>query len=335
MRKYTFPLILTAGVVIVMAAVFAWHWQPQAPRPAAAAPPATAPPASTPEIVPPEPSVSRDSELAATPPPVVSAPAPAPRTRSENEEKFRSATDYLAFAREMLPKAKAGDRDAQYHLYAAMDYCRSGYRGVFDEGQKRRTLEEALAADGPLPVNEEREIRQLHSRCQGLMSSEGDDLGEAQQWLTRSAAAGNPRAQVQLAGKMAQTGVRMSGEQSARTLAEARRLTREALSTRDPEVVWRAGTLSAVGLSAPDGLDAKAWTQAACDRGLDCGPGSDAAREVCRLVPNCQPSESVYDLLRRSVDNPAALDENAKRVNALIDAGDWQSLGLEAPPRNP
>ena len=334
MKKYAYPLALTAGVIIVMAAVFVTHREPTAPEPVTSSEPALPPvSAPEPEVVTPAPQVVRGSEPAAAPPAVMAAPAP--RAVTENEARFKAATDYLAFAREMLPKAQAGDRDAQYHLYAAIDYCRAGYRGLFDVGQTRRSLDEALQSAAPLTNSGERDIRQLHSRCQGLMSSAGDELGEGQSWLARSAAAGHPRAQVQFAGKMAQTGRLLAPEQSARSLAEARRLTREALASRDPEVIWRAGEVTTLGISAPGALDVKAWTQAACDRGLDCGPGSDAARQLCREVPNCQPNESVYDLLRRSVDNPSALDENAKRVNALIDSGDWQALGLEEARRSP
>jgi hypothetical protein len=332
MKKYAYPLALAAGVILVMTTVFVMHWEPEAPEPPATAVP-EAPPAPPPDVTLPPQPVSRASEPESPPPPVVTDPAP--RAVSENEAKFKAATDYLAFAREMLPKAQAGDRDAQYHLYAAIDHCRNGYLGVFDEGQTRRSLAEALKAAAPLTSSEERDIRQLHSRCEGLMSSEGEEFGEAQRWLTRSAAAGHPRAQVQLAGRMARTAQQLSAEQSARSIAEARRLTREALATRDPMVVWRAGAVTTMGVAAPGPLDVSAWTQAACDRGLDCGPGSDAARQLCREIPNCQPNESVYDLLRRSVDNPTALDEAAKRVNALIDAKDWRALGLEEPPTTP
>jgi hypothetical protein len=52
-------------------------------------------------------------------------------------------------------------------------------------------------------------------------------------------------------------------------------------------------------------------------------------------VPNCQPFESVQDLLLRNSDNPAALEDRAKQINALIDAGDWQALGFADPTSGP
>ena len=74
----------------------------------------------------------------------------------------------------MLPKAREGDRDAQYHLFRALDYCRRGYREYFDRGQKRNSLDEAVREAAAAPRADVSELRRVHSRCEKLMAYPGD-----------------------------------------------------------------------------------------------------------------------------------------------------------------
>ena len=70
-----------------------------------------------------------------------------------------------------------------------------------------------------------------------------------------------------------------------------------------------------------------AWQIAACQRGLDCNPSAERTRQACRFFPNCQPYETLPDMLRRYAADVPALDARAAEINRLIDAGDWEALG--------
>jgi hypothetical protein len=330
MKMSRYSLLLGLGIVVVFGTVIALHW-PRDGRPVPTEPapsPATAarlPESRILDVSASDPESAPASEQAAP-----ASPAVVPRVVGADEARFRAATDYLEFARDMLARARAGDRDAQYHLYAAMDYCRRGYRDYFDRGQQRRSLDEALRLEGTSP-SVSREVREVHSRCHNLMSLQTSELGEGEQWLQRAARAGHPRAQLQLASRLISGSRMLAPQQATRSVAEARQFIRQSLASRDPEVIWSAATLPdlAGDAGARDRTETMAWWQAACDQGLDCGPGSDHVKQLCREVPDCQPFESVNDILLRSAPDPAAVTERAKQINASLAAGDFRDLGLE------
>jgi TPR repeat protein len=231
----------------------------------------------------------------------------------------------------MLAKARAGDLDAQFHLYSAIEYCRDNYREYFDHGRQRRSLDEALRRAATRPGFDADEIRQVHGRCQKLMESTDNELGEGEQWLQKAALGGHPRAQVHLATELMTHSGNLPAEEARKSQEDARRLVRDALRSRDPAVIWDVGPMAMLGNPGdqPD-MEVMAWWLAACDRGLDCGASSDRARQMCRFAANCQPYESVGDLMLRSVPDYAAVKDRARQINALIDAGDPQALGFGA-----
>jgi hypothetical protein len=327
--KFTWVLIL--GFTVVFAVVIAMHWERDEPPPVRATPvdsaPAPAAPAAVPSTAPPP------SNRPATPPPMPATTHAAPSFVSAHEAQVREATDYLELARQLLPKAREGDADAQFHLYQALDYCRNGYAQYFDRGQKRNTLDEALREASGAPRTDLAEVRRVHARCQKLMADDSDELAHAERWLNAAVAGAHPRAQVEMAAQMASNSLHHPAQRAAQSLSEARRMTRAALASRDAATIWKAGALTPLrqGSTNNDYLEGLAWWQAACSRGLDCGPGSERVRELCRFIANCQAHESVDDILRRSAQNPTELDTRAREINALIDAGDWEALGLADP----
>lgn len=328
MNLSRYSLLLAAGVVLVFGAVIALHW----PREAESEPVVMSTPAPATD---PGPSMPAIAVPVSTPQPAVApsrdAVASTERARFESayQARLRDATDYLEFSRGILSQARDGDPDAQYHLHAALDYCRRSYREYFDRGQQRLSLDEAIRTRGDSPAAI-RDIRQVHSRCGDLMSLTTGEFGEAEQWLQRSARSGHPRAQVQLASRLIAGSRMLSPTQASRSLTEARQFVRESLASRDPAVIWAAATLPAISTDAAsrDRVETMAWWQAACDQGLDCGPGSDPVRQLCREVPDCQPFESVNDILVRTARNPSAVTERARQISASIAAGDLASLGL-------
>lgn len=329
MSRYSVSLVV--GIALVVGVVVATQWPREEPAPIPPPDiviPATAsapvPAAGAPPV---EPAASTTS-VAPAPVAATAAETP-PRALHPLETQLRESRDLLAFAQGLLPRAREGDRDSQYFLYAAMDYCRDGYREYFDQGRERRSLDAAL--DGAANTRMRDEIARVHSRCRALMESDDDALGEPEQWLAQAARAGQPRAQIEQAARMARNSPNLPASQLDRSLADARRLARDSLATRDPAVIWKLGEITALrGESAAD-VDFAAYARAACDRGLDCGPGSAAAEDWCRVVPDCQPSESVADMILRSSPDPSRVAELARELNARIDAADWPALGLADP----
>jgi hypothetical protein len=58
--------------------------------------------------------------------------------------QFRVATDYLAFVRSAKPAAEAGDTQAQFLIYRALQFCRVEYPFFFRPRGRALTLDEGL-----------------------------------------------------------------------------------------------------------------------------------------------------------------------------------------------
>jgi len=242
--------------------------------------------------------------------------------------QLRAAPDYLAFVRSLLGAARAGDHVAQLYIFRAFDYCNDGYRAYFGRPEARRTLDDALKRQAMRWPYETEEVRRVYIRCHALMESDAKDLGEPVEWLRLASDGGNPLAQVLFAQQQWRATI---GADDAVKTDERRRLVAMAIRSREPEVIWEIGSTPLE--LGPDGAEVGAeylsWYLAACQRGLDCSPQSDIVRQLCRFDPNCQPFESVADVLRRGNENEfPEIEARARTINEKIDAGDWEALGF-------
>lgn len=300
---------------------------------AAPAKPATASAAPQPTDSAGPPVVAPPSTDGVTRAPPVATIAPSPLG-----QRFRAATDYLDFVRSIHEVAKAGDAEAQYYLFRALDYCSGMFRTYFGRPGKSRTLDEGLrwAARGA-PALDVDEARLVNDRCRALEESDSSVFGEREQWLQKAAVGGQPNAQVKLAGKFLMGTSGIPEDEAERSRQDAREMVRAALASRDPEVIAETGNLLALRRGIPEqGFDNLAWIMAACARGYDCSPASDLMKSLCRFDTNCQPYETLNDMIRRHVDDYPSLEARSGEVNRLIDAGDWAGLGFaEQDPARP
>jgi hypothetical protein len=260
--------------------------------------------------------------------PAESQDAPPPVEREDYAAQLRAASDYLEFARSLLPAARAGDHAAQFNIFRALDYCAIDYRFYVDRGATHRTLDDALKwAASHWPYDYER-VRLVYDRCHTLMESQGKDLGERGEWLRLASDGGYPLAQVMAAKRQQLKGVG-TGDDAAKN-KESRRLASMAIRTRDPQVIWEiADSQLTSGAQGEADSDELAWFLAACQRGFDCSPQSDSVSAFCRYDPNCQPYESVADLFRRARgDDFPELEARARWISEKVDAGDWEALGF-------
>lgn len=277
--------------------------------------------------------------------PAQSEETPPPLEREDYAAQFRAASDYLDFARSLLPAARAGDHAAQFYIFRTLDYCNVEFRMFFYRQGVRQTLDGALkmAVARNWPFDSE-EVRRVHARCHTLMESAPEDFGERHEWLKLASEGGYPLAQVVTAQQQFRESIRTNGDNDAR--AEQRRsLVAQAIRSRDPEVIWEIGDTpvkpfkpvteeDTEGVAEDDTEDESqvnqfAWFVAACQRGFDCSAQSNAVRVLCSFDRNCQPYETVTDIFRRSIGNVfPEIDARARWINEKIDAGDWEALGF-------
>ena len=285
--------------------------------------------AASPPRAQPLPAPATSTRQSEAPPESAAGPAAGP-TVTTHAQRFREATDYLEFARSIHGAAKAGDAEARFYLYRALDYCQGNYRVYFGDPARPRTLDEALrfAVVSHLDVDE---VHRVHQRCRALVESGAGELGPAAQWLGMAALDKQPNAQVALAWKMLTQAAKLPEAEGDRVREDARLMIGEAVGSRDPEAMFDAAIMLHLRKGVAQGDDdMAAWWLAACERGLDCSPSAERTRQVCNFVPNCQPYESLVDMLRREVADFDALEAKAREFNRLIDAGDLAALGFGA-----
>jgi len=250
--------------------------------------------------------------------------------RPDYAAQLRSAPDLLEYVRSLLGVANAGDHAAQFYIFRAFEYCRDLYTLHFYRQGNRYSLDEALskaAAEG-WPSDLE-VIRRSYDKCHALVDANVAEVGLRQKWLRLAAEGGFPLAQVSMAREVQRKSSR--DHPDAEFSAQLRAMLAGPLKSRDPEVVWEIGGFEFAEYDEDGEYDREsmAWNIAACQRGFDCSPQSEAVRWLCMYDRACQPYESVIDILRRARgDEMDAVEARARWINEKIDAGDWASLGF-------
>jgi hypothetical protein len=261
--------VLVAALCVVAAALW-WRHGSGPAQPANVSEPIRLPPTTAASgdirVVRQEPAPPQSQD---TPPPVQGA---------DYAAQLRAAPDYLEFARSLLSAARAGEHAAQFYIFRALDYCTVEYRFHVDRGRTRRSLDDALRwAATHWPYDSET-VRLVYARCHTFMESGAKDLGERGEWLRLASDGGYPLAQV-IAAKRHRLEGGGTGDDAARD-KESRRLLSMAIRSRDPAVIWELGEMPTRNAGAEGDRDGEevAWFLAACQRGFDCTPQSDAVR---------------------------------------------------------
>jgi len=249
--------------------------------------------------------------------------------------RFRDAPDLLEFARSLLAAGRAGDHAAQFYIFRALEYCADEQQLYFRLRGINKSLDEALkfAATIGWPFDPE-VVRRSWNRCHTIFEAGANELGERRDWLRMSADGGYPLAQVFAARYLLRDLPRDRTNAVNDTDAnreQRRSLIAKAIRSRDPEVIWQVAN-TPLGVLDADGevdMEYMAWSVAACQRGFDCSPQSDAVRWACMWDRACQPFESLTDVLRRARGEEfTEIEARARWINEKIDAGDWEVLGF-------
>jgi hypothetical protein len=255
-------------------------------------------------------------------------------TRNASAEPSDAATlaasnDYYDFAASVVDRAKAGDANAQYALYAALAYCDETYRAFFRKPNgTSRTLDEALQRVSTRPEESVENVRAAHTRCAKLNDSGKEEFGAPSDWLRLATEQEQPLALATTADALL-INVE-SKKQPTTTSSDAATMLLTAVKSKDPEVMWKIGDAQELldGTDEEQRLRKWSWWLAACQRGYDC-ENSRWMEFSCRFDHMCAQDKDATDFIRRltGLDFPE-IESRAKQINAAIDSESWDALGL-------
>jgi hypothetical protein len=270
--------------------------------------------------------------ISAPAPVIVAAEVSAPVAQTPSiAEQFKRATDYLDFSNSVVERARAGDGDAQYYLYAVLQYCDENYRMYFRRRDRRtRTLDEALNRVSTRPAERVEVVRLAYDRCSRMFDGGAQPFGAAKDWLEQAARNDQPLALVAIASRNLFDS--SPDLEAPKPYVDPGPALVKALRTKDPEVIWRIGEIQPLLVDDEHEQTVRtwAWWLVACERGFDCEQ-SAWMEYNCRFDQMCAQDRNATDFIRRMTDlDFPEVEARAKDINASIDSGSWDALGLGA-----
>ncbi len=240
--------------------------------------------------------------------------------------QYLHASDLLSFLEALAPAAAEGDADALYHMGRASWRCTREYSTLFGPPGREKTLEVALEKNYWTKYHEQL-ARRIYGQCQRFKTTTNNPFTEWENLIEAAAEAGNGPAKALLVLEMGRGGIRMREGQTREQLSsEIRALAKEAIRTKDPEVLFEFAYIDSISGRSGTAEDmAGAWMLAACQRGLECGRASEQFQFFCKWDPECKPSETLADLWRRR----PRFDEFqrfADELNAKLDADRFDEI---------
>ena len=275
----------------------------------------------------------------------VATAAVAASSPHDYRKEFPAQQDYWAYAQQLLPRARAGDADAQFYLGKILSFCGSVNRGFFEHQRQKITLDEALqlAAERYFSLEQ---VQTLYTRCHGFQTEDVSSWGSEREWFNKATDAGQPAASASIAADILwrqylETYQKAGGHPElgppVRPGADLDALLLTAARSLDPEALYMIGKVKALQQQMAHSKDATeeyAWTLVACQRGFPCNGNFDWITTGC---PNCNPDNPtpenslMADLTNRGGNNNwAAVQQRAQQINASLEAGRWDELGLNS-----
>ena len=326
-RQWILRAGLFAGVAVVITCAYWWQQKP-ADRAAS-----LTPPASTTHI-----GVSLNKPHDNINAPAVGKSPPVIQGPSAIRQRMKTAKDYYALAKELLPQAQAGDPEAQYVLFMT-------YRMCFDSSGIERKYYENVNAVRENAIKYGLSVDDAvyrYQQCHGFNTDDAKSLGDPWDWLQKATNAGYPMAQAQTASERflqnsLKAAVRAGGSPTDPTVnlppiggdADPRDLLTAAVQSGDPDVLIEIANLQLrLNPTQPRDvitLNSIAWRYIACQRGADCsayGP---------ETMTNCAPTDSqcapVPERFLSTVNNDwAPVQERVNQINAALNAKQWDQL---------
>jgi len=289
------------------------------------------------------PQASEEAPEAASPsdPSAGEAVSRAPPSIDVAEERdwlsdYTESTDLYAFVTDAVPRALAGDHRAQYFVGQALLDCKTLVATVnlARKGSFIANVEETMASY-QLHEPARRRMTEHIRRCEGFFTDNPvANLAEEQQqfryWSDRALAGNDAFALIDRALK------RGVGEEAVHTPSgpSERRSgvlsdIRQALSTREPAVIFKVGALYSNPTFARNAdVQGPAWLLAACSAGYDCSVTNTNVGFGCAQAGECDAGRTIANDLELSLAPAkyAAAYAAGQDILYKIETGDWDGL---------
>jgi hypothetical protein len=250
--------------------------------------------------------------------------------------RFNQSGDYRAFIDAALPYALRGDGRAAYYIGEAVARCAWAVKQFRGAPDPEAQLNQELDAMAKAPQWARDAVAARARRCMGL--AQDDPFAQLPQrdggygatyWYDTALAADDALAQVRVVTvALADTEGLKNAERTARLAAIQSNL-HAALSSGDPEALYKVGMLAADGRYSQDPLGGVAIALAACELGRDCSAeSSDNAFAACNVSGACPPHATLFDVMQRSLGAAkyAEIYARAQQIKASMLANDWPSV---------
>lgn len=233
--------------------------------------------------------------------------------------------DLHALARTLLPRAEAGDNEAQHGLALLLRACDRELKRHADRAALDAFLETVPRRSGVDPGNYAALQRDQFDACDGFRDDPLDRYAAEPDWLARAATAGHPLA-------LLARELRAPGEAAARDPVMLREVALAALASQRPEGFMLLLELEFPEADGPEARDATpnalAWWLLACARGYPCGAEAHWRREQDAFRGSQRAALGWDDALL--FDLPAHEREQAREraaeLGRLLDAGEVEAL---------
>lgn len=262
------------------------------------------------------------------------------RNSMNGNKPLPKSIDGWDLATQLLEAAKTGDRNAQYRLFATIDDCVGLMDFYFLQDGTPLTLDEGL--NKTLNASQKHQAQEGYDRCHKFREHNvALELGSAEYWLEKATQSGHPLAEAVTARKKLDQdtedtavplvsnpkGLSISIPSGAPPDRRAVDLLRDAVRSLNPAVLEIIGDEQTAlhGSRLAETVDRFAWIYVACLRGLDCSATSHWATDCPQ---HCDTSTPEGIFMAWSGDEWPLVQQRAIEINAKLDAGKWNELGL-------
>ncbi|MGH8287899.1 MAG: hypothetical protein ACREV7_02590 [Steroidobacteraceae bacterium] len=241
---------------------------------------------------------------------------------------FSSSRDYFAFVKRAAGPAAHGDGTAALYVSRAVQLCELQVALYGHASDPLATFQNSLSEQSHMPEFAADEAQHEFELCKGFFGGDafaslppraGGYLSYTY-WYNVAYKDDNPVAEVlHVVGELPAIG---NGSDS-QTVLKARTTLISAVSSGDPEAVFRVGELLLDGHGA-NMTDAYAIAMAACDLGYNCSSSNPLIFGQCAAAGTCPSGEEFSDRVTKEIGSSgyAGAYAKAQQLEAAISQGD-------------
>lgn len=245
---------------------------------------------------------------------------------------FASSRDYFFFVKHAAGPAVHGDGTAALYVSRAVQLCQLQVALYGHARDPPAALQNALSVQSHVPEFAANEAQQAFELCKGFFGGNafaslppraGGYLSYTY-WYDVAYKDHNPVAEVlHVVQELPAVGNGGDGQ----TVLQARAMLIDAVSSGDPEAVFRVGALLLGGHGA-NMTDAYAIALAGCDLGYDCSASNSLIFGECAAAATCPSGEEFGDRVTKEIGSSgyASAYAKAQQLEAAISQGDTGAI---------